>query len=240
MNQKQQQLRKHQDKIKNFLKSSIFTSPEGHILLTGVLLGFLYIIGVAIYGLWNLKDGQIFVAMTATHLLFGRAAGMSFGYTMGFEHNIVIPLNLVIETIQVLLFYSLFVFSWKQLLVIKRLRHIMERIHKAAETHRHIIRHYGLLGLFVFVWIPFWMTGSAVGCVLGFLLNLHPWLTVGVVLGGAYVAIISWAILLHELHSRVAEISQSASLIILAIIILIAVAGNVIHRQRRDSRSIRR
>jgi hypothetical protein len=60
------------------------------------------------------------------------------------------------------------------------------------------------------------------------------------VLGGAYVAIISWAVLLHELHSRAAEISQSASLIILAIIILIAVAGNVIHRQRRDSRSIRR
>lgn len=213
------------------VRTALLSSSEGHIFLTGIFLSLLYLLWLAANGLWNPKQTHIFVAMTVTHILFGRAAGMSLGYTVGLEHYLVIPMNLIIETIQVLLFYSLFVFSWRKLLMIKRLNNMMNRIHHVAETHRDLIHRYGLLGLFVFVWIPFWMTGSAVGCVIGFLLNLRPWLTIGVVLGGASMAIISWAFLLQKLHQRVSEFGPYASIGILSLIIALVLAGHFLYKK---------
>lgn len=54
--------------------------------------------------------------MTATNIIFGRAAGISVGYTMGLDHIVVVTVNMLIETILVLLFYPLFVLSWRRLL----------------------------------------------------------------------------------------------------------------------------
>ena len=54
-------------------------------------------------------EAQVVVAMTATHILFGRAAGMSFGYAVGLGHGRGHSVNMAIETVLVLLFYPLFV-----------------------------------------------------------------------------------------------------------------------------------
>lgn len=213
---------------------NILTSSEGHIFLTGISLGLLYTIWLAS---WVPEKSHVFAAMTVTHFLFGRAAGMSFGYTMKLSYSVVIIINLIIETIILLLFYPLFVFSWRHLLVIRSLRNMMDGLHKAAERNRHFIRKYGLFGLFFFVWLPFWMTGSLVGCVIGFLLDLHPWLNVGVVLAGSYVAIASWAILLQEVHIQVEEFSPYASITILVVIILIVLGGHLAHKRRSDKDS---
>jgi uncharacterized membrane protein len=141
--------------------------------------------------------------------------------------------------ITVLLFYPLFVFSWNHLLEFRVLQRLMERTHKAAEANRPLIRRYGIIGLFAFVWLPFWMTGPIVGCVIGFLMHLHPWLNVGVVLGGTYLAIIFGALLLREVYAQIETYSVYAPLGMLAIIILLVVAGNLIaHRhQHKDSAS---
>lgn len=218
-------------------RATLLNSQEGHIFLTGLVISALYLFWLVFNEIWNPRQAPVFVAMTITHVLFGRAAGMSLGYTVGFGHVVVILLNLVIETIQVLLFYPLFVFSWRQLLIINRLKNMMDRIHQAAASHQHVIHRYGLIGLFVFVWIPFWMTGSAVGCVIGFLLNLRPWMTIGVVLGGAYMAIVSWAFLLQELHHRASEFGPYASIGILAMIILLALVGRFVYKKQRDHQS---
>lgn len=213
---------------------SLLTSSEGHILLTGVGVVILYALWLIMNSVWNPQRFQVLIAMTATHVLFGRAAGMSFGYTVQLGHGTVVLANMVIESIILLLFYPLFVFSWRHLLIIPALKHMMNRIRKAADAHRHSIRRYGLLGLFVFVWIPFWMTGSLVGCVIGFLLGLHAWLNIGVVLGGSWMAILSWALILRKLHDKVAGISPYAPLLILAAIILIAVLERVISAKKQE------
>ncbi len=215
-------------KAKHVLNTNLLSSPEGHILLTGFVLGLGYIVWLVVTSLVTPVQLQTFVAMTATHVLFGRAAGMSFGYTANLGDLQVISLSMVIESIVVLFFYPLFVFSWRHLLILPILKKTMDRIHKAAETHRQLIHRYGLLGLVLFVWFPFWMTGSLVGCVIGFLLELRPWVTVAVVLGGAYGAIISWAILLRHLHDHMSGFSPYAPLIILAILIFLALLGHFI------------
>jgi uncharacterized membrane protein len=112
--------------------------------------------------------------MTATNIIFGRAAGMSFGYAGGLGHCMVMPVNMPVATILVFLFYPLFVFSRQRLRVIKVFKNLMDRTREAAEAHRDTIRKYGILGLITFAWLPFWLTGPLVGCVIGLMLGLRP------------------------------------------------------------------
>ena len=153
---------KHQEDKQSLLKL-LLTTPESRILALGMVIALLYMTGLALSWLWSPEKFRVFMAMTATNIFFGRAAGMSVGYTMNLGHSIVLLINMLIETILVLLFYPLFVFSWQRIFIIPALKNIMQRTSKAAEAHHEKIRKYGIVGLFVFVWSPFWMTGPVVG-----------------------------------------------------------------------------
>ena len=219
------------------LKRTLLTSPEGRLLLAGASLAFLYIFWLGIKLLFSPEEAQLLIGITATGLLFGRATAMAFGYSMGMGHSTVIPICIIIETIMVLIFYPLFVFSWRHLLVIKRLRRLFERTQRAAETHKEKVRRYGVIGLFIFVWFPFWMTGPVVGSVIGFLLGLRVWLNITVVLAGTYVAIVGWAFFLRQLHEQVASYSSYAAMILMILLIVIIIVGHILHRTLHNNRN---
>ena len=209
-----------------------FNTTEGHILLTGILLSLLYTVWLGTSYFMMPDIFHIFVGMTATHIVFGLAAGMSFGYSLEFGHLVVIPINVIIEMIMVLLIYPLFILGWRNLLVIKSMNKFMQRIEKAAERNEQKIHRYGIPGLILFVCIPFWMTGPVVASVIGFFLGLRPWVNMFVVLTGTVFASIGWALLLKELHERVVDISPFAPMIIVLIIITIAVIGYLLEHHK--------
>jgi uncharacterized membrane protein len=233
----EQQANEANSKKKNHLKETLLTSPEGRILLIGVTLAFIYTLWLVIKLINSPEESQILMGMTATNIMFGRATAMVFGYSQELGHATVIPVCIIVETILVLLFYPLFVFSWRHLLVIKWLKNTFERVHKAAETHKEKVQRYGIIGLFVFVWLPFWMTGPVVGCVIGFLLGLRARLNISVVLAGTSVAIFGWAFFMRKLHDRVASYSSYAAIIILALLIVIIVIGKLLHRKLQENKN---
>ncbi len=222
------------------VREGLLATSEGCILVTGIVIALLSITGLALSWLWSPEKSRVLVAMTATNILFGRAVGLSVGFTADLGHSVVVPVNMLIETLLVFLFYPLFVFSWRRLIVIQVLRNLMERTSKAAEAHRETVRRYGMLGLLVFVWSPFWMTGPVVGCAIGFLLGFRPLFNLIVVLAGTYLAITCWAILLKNLQDHVATYSPFAPMIVVAIIILIVVGSYVLHCMKRDNHSRKR
>ena len=173
---------------------------ERNLLITGILLGGLYLIALASSFWWIPDTAQILVGMTTTNILFGRAAGMSLGYSGGLDHGMVVLVNMLIETIQVLLIYPLFVFSWQHLLDVRILKRTLRRMHRVAENNKNLIERFGIIGLFAFVWITFWMTGPVVGCIIGYLIRLRPSLIIAIVLSGTYLAILGWVFILRKLH----------------------------------------
>jgi uncharacterized membrane protein len=214
----------------NQAKVSLTASPEGRLLLAGVALAFLFTFWLGIKLLSSPEESQVLIGMTATEVMFGRAAAMAFGYSLDLGHSKVIPICMIIETILVFIFYPLFVFSWRHLLVIKWLKNTIERIHKSAEIHKSKIQKYGIIGLFVFVWFPFWMTGPVVGCVIGFLLGLRTWLNITVVLAGTYAAILGWAFFLKQFHDRVSSYNSYAAMILMALLVIIIIVGHLLYR----------
>jgi len=235
-NKEQQGIEPKSEK-RSFLKINLLSSSEGCIFLVGVTIALIYALWLGTKFIFNPVDANVLAAMTATSIIFGRAAAMTVGYTMGLGHSTVIPVSMIIETMLVLIFYPLFVFSWNHLLVIKGLKSIFDRIHKAAEFHEVKVRKYGTIGLFAFVWFPFWMTGPVVGCVIGFLLALPVWLNISVVLAGTYVAILGWAFFLRTIHEQIASYSSHAAIILMVIIIGIIIIGHLMYRSQQENKN---
>ncbi len=183
---------------------------------------------------WILFPDRIveYAAMAGLNLVIGRAAGMTFGYASGLGHVQVVPLNMVVETVQVLVVYPLFALSWQRLIEVPGLRAYVVRMHGAAQVRSCAVRRFGVAGLFVFVFAPFWMTGPVVGSIIGFLIGLRPWVNLTVVLVATYLAIGVWALLLNELSAWAGTFNRFAPYALVVAIALIVVAHHLLHRRR--------
>jgi uncharacterized membrane protein len=209
----------------------LFKTTEGHILLLGIavaLVGFI-VMGVAASG--SPQTVHMIGVMSFTNIVFGRAVAMSIGYAGGYDHALVVSVNMWVEAVLVLLFYPLFVFSMRKLVVFPRMRRLLDRTQAAAEHHHDTVRRYGIVGLFVFVWFPFWMTGPVVGAAIGYLLAFPAWLTLLVVLVGTYIAMLGWAWLLFGLYTRAAVFGPWAPALIVGTFILIVFVSYWLHRR---------
>ena len=218
-------------------RTRLLHSEEGRVLAVGLVLSVLGAFGLALSWLWSPPLSHMLVAMIATNILFGRAAAISFGYAVNLSQGVVVSSNMLIETILVLLFYPLFVFSWHQLIEIRGLSKFIKRTTRVAEANRETIRKYGMIGMLAFVCFPFWMTGPVVGCAIGFLLGLRTWVNLSAVLAGTYLAIGGWALVLRELHAWVAEYSVVGPIVLVALIVLVAVVGQLLHRAHSEPRA---
>lgn len=214
---------------------SLIASTEGRILFAGLTLAVLLVLAFGIG--WHLFPDSILVyaAMTGLNLIIGRAAGMSLGYASGLGHAQVVPVNMLVESIQVMVVYPLFALSWRKLIMFRPLQHYAARMYLTAESHGGLVRKFGIAGLFVFVFVPFWMTGPVVGSIIGFLIGLRPWVNLVVVLVSTYVAIGIWALLLNELSAWAATFNRLAPYALVLAIVLIIVAANFLNRRRNHA-----
>ena len=200
--------------------------------MLGIALAVVGLIVMGLFAFWLPQTSQMIGAMTFSNIIFGRAVSMSIGYAGGYGHTIVIAVNIWVETVLVLLFYPVFVFSMRKLVEFPSLKRYIARTHEAAERHRDKVRRYGIIGLLIFVWFPFWMTGPVVGSAIGYLIGFPAWLTVSVVLVGTYIAMAGWAYLLFGLHTHAAVFGPLAPALIVGLIILIFLAGYWLNQRR--------
>jgi uncharacterized membrane protein len=213
------------------MNESLFSSIESRLLAIGLALTAVMFVAFGIAGHLYPDEVLPYAAMTGLNLFIGRGAGMSFGYAHGYTHVQVVPFNMLVETIQVLMVYPLFVLSSRQMIKLRILKPFFMRIQYAAQSQGGLVRPFGIAGLFVFVFVPFWMTGPVVGAIIGFLIGLRPGVNLVIVLGSTYLAISIWALLLNELSDWAATVNEFAPWALFVAIVLIAVAMRVLHRR---------
>ncbi|MEJ2360149.1 MAG: small multi-drug export protein [Gammaproteobacteria bacterium] len=211
----------------------MFKTTEGRILWLGIAIACLGLIAMAVIAFWAPGLSTMIGAMSVSNIVFGRVASMSIGFAGGYGQILVILVNCWIETVLVLLFYPLFVLSMNRLLVFPRLKRFLDNTRAVAEHEQVKVRRYGIIGLFVFVWFPFWMTGPVVGSAIGYLLGFSPVLTVSVVLGSTFLAIAAWSYFLFDLYAQAMQFATWAPAVIIGIIILNVAAGYWLNRRGR-------
>jgi uncharacterized membrane protein len=212
----------------------LLKTAEGRILLLGIAIAFAGLIGMGLVAFWSPQTSEMIGAMSITNLILGAVVSMSIDYVAGYGHPLVIAVNMWVETVVVLLFYPVFVLSLRKLVVFPRLKRFLERTQAAAERHHDKVRRYGIAGLFIFVWVPFWMTGPVVGSAIGYLLGFPAWLTLSVVIAGTFMTLLSWAYLLFGIYTRAADFGPWASVLIIGLIVLVILAFYLLNRRSRS------
>ncbi len=214
----------------------LFKTNEGLILLFGIAVALAGLVVMGLVAFWSPQTSQMIGVMSFSNVIFGRAVSMSIGYAGGYGHELVVPVNMWIETVLVLLFYPVFVFSMRKLVVFPRLKRFLDSMQQAAERHHEKVRRYGILGLFIFVWFPFWMTGPVIGSAIGYLLSFPAWMTLTVVLVSTYIAMGGWAYLLFDLYTRASVFGPWAPVVIIGLILLMILAGYRLNRRGKSQK----
>ena len=217
------------------VRKTLAKTSEGRIFIAGIVMAALYSVWLVAELILNPVRANVIIGMTIVDIFAGRAGAMVIGYAAEMGHAVVIPVCVAIETNLVLLFYPLFVFAWKHLIVIKRLDSIFQHVRDAAEQHTAKVERYGFIGLLCFVWLPFWMTGPVVGCVIGFLVSMRTWKNMTAVIGGTCIAVACWGIFLKSVHEKAASYTPLASAILIAVLAVIICTGHLLHRRKSEN-----
>lgn len=206
------------------------SSQEGKIFVAGLLLFIVFLSIIVLVYIFSVDMANDLMAMSVTNFFFGRAAGISYGYTVEFSDSVIILMNMMIEFIMVMITYPLFVFSWNKSLKVDFLRSFFISVKQQRLKYKDYFDKYGKYGLFLFVWFPFWMTGPVIGAIIGFLIGIKHYTTMLIVLGGTSLAIVIWTYFLKELILLLNEVSVNAPYILLGIFILIALGVKILKR----------
>jgi len=211
---------------------ALAASVEGRVLVVGLAMTLAIAVAVGV-GLMLAPGATLdYAALIGLNLVIGRAAGMSYGFASGMGPLEVVLVNLFVESAQVLVVYPLFVLGWRELLDMRRIAPLLERLRTAAEAGHGRVRRFGIVGLFVFVFMPFWMTGPVVGAIVGFLLGLRPAVTLAVVLSATALAIVIYARFLEQIDAWASAVHPYA---VFAVLVAIALLAWAVRRwMRRD------
>jgi uncharacterized membrane protein len=175
-------------------------------------------------------------AMIGLNLVIGWGGGVSYGIASGLGRVEVVLCNLLADSAQVLVAYPLFVLGWQELIDVPRLAPMLKRLRAAAESGHARVHRLGIIGLFVFVLVPFWMTGPLVGAVIGFLLGLHPIVNVVVVLSASGVAIAVYAMFLEPLNALASDVHPYALFAVIVGLVGMAWVARLWWKQPRSPR----
>ena len=203
-------------------RRELLCSIEARILAVVLGLTLVTVVALGVGWLVDPEITSVFAAMTGLNLTVGRAAGMSFGYASGLHHPAVILSNVLVETIQVLVVYSLFVLSWKNLVDARHMQRLLVGMRRSAEANQARVARYGMIGLFAFVFLPFWMTGPVVGSIIGFMIGLKARHNLSIVLTATYAAVAVWALFFERMNAWLAEYGRYAAF---GVVLLVAIAA---------------
>ncbi len=176
-----------------------------NIFTSGVILLVVWSLFVLLYSYFSNSSATGIFTMIVTHLVSGRAGGISVGLEFGLPSWLIVLNSTAIDSLIVLFLYPVFVLSYKRTLKSGLFQNILKKSISVANKNEKNIGKYGILGLLLFVWFPLHMTGPLAGSILGFLIGIPPLKTIVIVLSGTFLAVLSWLFLFRQLFEMMSS-----------------------------------
>ncbi|MGA1931882.1 small multi-drug export protein [Arcobacter sp. YIC-464] len=203
------------------LLEKLFKAKEGNIFLLGLILIFSLGVFIIVLYFFDPVLASKITGMIFSNLLVGRVPSLSFGYAAELNHFWVILTNVYTETIMVTILYPLFVLSIKGVLKVKVLEEFFLEVESRKKQHKEKFDKYGKFGLFIFVFIPFWMTGPIVGSMIGYLIGMKHYTIISIVFVATVISITLWGVFLQEIVNLLIVFDSQLLWILLFLIVSI-------------------
>ncbi len=208
-------------------------SEESGVFVIGSLLLVAWLLAIAT--LWRLgHPWEQWVIMGFTELILGRGVAIAKAVEMGMHPGLVVFLATYVDAVTVFLFYPVLILAYRNVVegrpVDARMKHILQ----AAEKNVTRFAKFKIAGIFVFVWLPFFMTGVVVGAVLGFLLGLKTWTNMATVVAGTATAAACWLFAYDLLYGWLAQLHSQIPALFTAVLIGALLARRVWTETRKN------
>ncbi|MCP4970200.1 MAG: small multi-drug export protein [Arcobacter sp.] len=203
------------------LIQKLYKGDEGNIFILSLIIIFSLLVFIIISYQIDATFANKITGIVFTNILVGRVPALSFGYAADLSNFIVISVNIIVEMILVTFIYPLFILSFKGVLKIKVLEGFFNEIQLKKDEHQRKFDRYGKFGLFIFVFIPFWMTGPIVGAIIGFLIGIKQYQVILIVFIATIISITLWGIFLQEIVQFLLIFDTEVVWIILLLIVSI-------------------
>jgi uncharacterized membrane protein len=186
-------------------------------------------------GLWQTQHPMWDDILTVgfAHLLAGRGVSIAQGTQVGLPSWLIVLNATYADIMGMLIVYPLFVYSYENLFEGRFFQKRMRPMLESAQKNLGRVRRFKMAGIFVFVWLPFWMTGIIIGAILGYLLGLRTWVTILTTSLGAFAAVWSWVYAYDLLFAELADIHQEIPFFFTIALILGLIVFRVIHKRKQ-------
>jgi uncharacterized membrane protein len=172
-----------------------FDLIEVKILLTGLILSF--VAGLYLSYLFFSNPGlhRVLSSAAIVHIMGGRALGIAACLSADISLFYTILYNFFLEVVIVLIAYGIVVLIMRNIIQPKLFRSAVRQAELAAQDQKTNIKKYGGIGLFLFVMLPFLMTGPVIGSIIGYLLNYRAINNFLIVFSGTLSSIVIYALI---------------------------------------------
>ncbi len=214
------------DTKQNGIRKKFFNSEVGTIFIVGILLLLMWLsVIILLFKLGNSLWLTI-LTMGFTQVLGGRAASIAQATQAELHPLLIVLLATYVDMLVVFILYPMMVFSYDHFFERRFFQKHMKPLFESVQKSVTRFRSHKIIGVFLFVWFPFWMTGVIIGSLLGFLLGLRPWVNMVTVTMGTLSAVFCWVFAYDLLFSWLGQINKQIPLGITVLII----AGLIINR----------
>ena len=197
-----------------------FQSEESRVFAMGSLMLISWVLALALMFRAGHALAENILQMGFAHMLLGRAASITAGKGAEMHSALVAFLAVYLDVMIMFIVYPVLIFSYRNLFERRFFRQHMQPIFDSAQRSLGRMRGFKIVGIFFFVWFPFWMTGIIIGAVIGYLLGLRTWVTMTTVILGSTCAIVSWVYVLGEVFSKLQGVHEAIPGILTIVIIL--------------------
>ena len=217
-------------------KRRFFFSTEGTIFIAGISMLLVWLVTNVVLFKIKHKLWVTILTMGFTQLVGGRAASIAQGTHAGMHPMIIVVLAVYVDMTVVFILYPLMVFSYRHFFerhfFQKHIKPFFDSVQKSV-TRFH---HFKVIGVFLFVWFPFFMTGVIIGSLLGFLLSLRPWVNMIAVTLGTTSAVFCWVYAYDLLYSWLGQVNKSIPLAMTILVITSLTLNRFVSRRKMHSK----
>lgn len=121
----------------------------------------------------------------------GRLVSIADGVANGFSTSYLLFQSGLQDVILLLVAYPWVVSAYEGSSKKGLLAGAIDRARRSAERNHRFVEPLGVVGLWAFVFFPFWSTGALVGGIVGYLLGIRTWLVFVSVLTGHLLSVVS-------------------------------------------------